>query len=165
MSWAAGSSVSPGEQGQIYQTSNGAAAWKYDTTTLVTLSAGARFQADTALFTDSTLYGSFYLDGNDTLVITGLKAVMNGGTSDTLGIQVYYNDTINVIGTSMFTATLPINSTTVGTSPDADDWTGGAAPFKIPPGNWVWLKSPTVVAGRKPYYLSVSIIGYKKRVN
>jgi hypothetical protein len=160
-----GSLPSIGNQGQILQVTNGAAAWKYDTTTLVTFSAGARLPGDTAVFTDSTLYGSFYLDGNDTLIITKVRAVLNGGTSDTLGYNIWYNDTINVIGSPMFSITEPVNSTTTGNLAENDDYTGGSPPFKIPPGNWVWMKTPTVVAGRKPHYLSISLIGYKKRVN
>lgn len=135
-----------------------------DTVTLASFGAGARFEADTALFTDSTLYGSFYNDGSDTLVITKVKAVMNGGTSDTLGYNLYYNDTINVVGNTFFIATEPVTSTTTGDQANADNYIGGSPPIKIPPGNWVWLKTPTVVTGRKPYYFSVSIIGYKKRV-
>lgn len=148
-----------GEQGTILQVSNGLPEWKFDTTTLATFTAGARFAADTALFTDSTLYGSFYLDGNDTLIVTKIRAVMNGGTSDTLGLKVSFNDTINVDGTRIKTADIAINSTTTGNETTSFDNP------KIPPGNWVWMKTPTVVAGRKPQYVSVSIIGYKKRVN
>lgn len=164
--WAAGAGISPGEQGQIYQTSNSAAAWKYDTTTLVTFNAGANFAADTAAFTDSTIYGSFKLMGNDTFYVTGVSVVLysNNAITDSLGIQITYNDTINVIGSHVFAATYGVNNGTTGQDADADDFTGSNS-VPIPPGNWVWLKSPTVVAGRKPYYLSVSIIGYKKRVN
>lgn len=135
-----------------------------DTITLASFPAGARFEADTALFSTTTIYGSFYNDGSDTLVITKVKAVMNGGTSDTLGYNIYYNDTINVVGSTFFIATEPVTSTTTGDQANADNYIGGSPPVKIPPGNWVWLKTPTVVAGRKPYYFSVSIIGYKKRV-
>lgn len=160
------SGVTAGSQGQIYQTSNGAATWKYDTTTLVTFTAGANFAADTAAFTDSTIYGSFKLMGNDTFYVTGVSVVSysNNAITDSLGIQITYNDTINVIGSHVFAATYGVNNGTTGQDADADDFTGSNS-VPIPPGNWVWLKSPTVVAGRKPYHLSVSIIGYKKRVN
>ena len=129
-----------------------------DTTTLITFSAGERLIADTLTFTDSTIYGSLYNDGSDTLIITKLIAVMNGGNSDTLGVQVYFNDSVNVIGSTVATSTLACNSTTTGNS------TTTLTNYKIPPGNWVWCKTPVVVAGRKPYHLSVSLIGYKKRI-
>jgi hypothetical protein len=133
------------------------ATLQQDTITISSFGAGARFQADTAAFTDSTLYGAFYNDGSDTLIVTKIWAVMSGGTSDTLGVQLYYNDSLNVIGSAIATSTLPVNSTTVGNA------TSTLTNQKIPPGNWVWCKSPTVIAGRKPYFLSVSMIGYKSR--
>ncbi len=128
-----------------------------DHTTLATFSAGARFQADTALFTDSTIYGSYFNSTNDTVIIEQIVAVMNGGTSDTLGVQIYYNDTLNVVGSAVATSTLAVNSTTTGNS------TTTLTNYKVPPSNWIWCKTPVVVAGRKPYYLSVSIIGYRKK--
>ncbi len=139
---------------------NGGASWqnvtisRIDTITIASFGYGARLAGDTAAATDSSLYGSFYHDGSDTLIITGLRAVITSG--DTLGVQVYYNDTINVIGSAVAASTLAVNSSTTGNS------TTTFSNNKIPPGNWVWCKSPTVVAGRKPEYLSVSLIGYRK---
>lgn len=127
----------------------------WDTCTLATFGAGARLPGDTAAFTDSTLYGSFF-EPNDTLVITKLIIVMQG-TSDTLDIKIAFNDTINVDGTKLKNTATPCNNNYTGTVVTSFDNN------KIPPGNWVWCKSPAVVPGRRPTYLSVSLIGYKSR--
>jgi len=63
---------------------------------LFSITAGAGFASDTTIFTDSTLYGSFYT-GQDSIYITEMYAVLKGQSGDTLGIQVVYNDTINAI--------------------------------------------------------------------
>jgi hypothetical protein len=124
--------------------------------------AGGGNDADTALFTTSTMYGSFYNKGSDSLIITELRAVMLAGATplgtDTLSVQVYWNDTINATGVSSVsinTNPLGINSVTVGTVD---------ASFNnntIPPNVWVFCKTPGVVTGRKPEYLCVTISGYK----
>jgi hypothetical protein len=135
-----------------------------DTTTLFVFGAGSGgAEADTALFTTSNIYGSFYNAGSDTLVVTSLRAVMIAGTTpsgtDTLSIHVYWNDTINVTGggsVKLNTDPLVINSTTTGTVD---------ASFNnslIPPNVWVFCKSPGVVTGRKPKALIVNLSGYKR---
>jgi hypothetical protein len=126
-------------------------------TTVATFGAGARLPGDTAAFTDSTIYGSFYNDGEDTLIITAMRIVMQG-TNDTLTINVEWNDSLNTTGTKLKTAYAAANNNYTGNSYTSFDNT------KIPPGNHVWCKSPTVIPGRRPTYLSVTLIGYKKRV-
>ena len=123
-------------------------------TTVGTFGAGARLPGDTAAFTDSTIYGSFYNDGEDTLVITAMRIVMQG-TNDTLTINVEWNDSLNTTGTKLKTAYAAANNNYTGNSYTSFDNT------KIPPGNHVWCKSPTVIPGRRPTYLSVTLIGYK----
>jgi len=135
-----------------------------DTTTLFVFGAGSGgAEADTALFTTSNIYGSFYNAGSDTLVVTSLRAVMIAGTTpsgtDTLSIHVYWNDTINVTGggsVKLNTDPLGINSTTTGTVD---------ASFNnslIPPNVWLFCKSPGVTTGRKPKALIVNLSGYKR---
>ena len=63
-----------------------------DTIPLFIFGAGAGgLETDTALFTTSNIYGSFYNAGSDTLIITNLRAVMIAGTTplgtDTLAIK------------------------------------------------------------------------------
>ena len=136
-----------------------------DTTTLFVFGAGSGgAEADTALFTTSNIYGSFYNAGSDTLIITSLRAVMIAGTTplgtDTLAIQVYWNDTINVTTGNSFvvlnTNPLGINSTTTGTVDSSFDNSA------IPPNVWVFCKSPGVVTGRKPKALVVQLTGFKR---
>ena len=124
---------------------------------IISFSAGAGFAADTTVFTDSTLYGSFYT-GQDSFYVTKAFAVLKGQSGDTLGIQVVYNDTFNVTGTVVGGGTLAVNNRTTGNSFDISTNSG------IPPNMWVWLKSPTVVSGKKPEYLSVTLIGYRRYV-
>lgn len=121
-------------------------------------------ETDTALFTTSNIYGSFFNAKSDTLIVTSLKAVMIPGSTpfgtDTLAVQLYWNDTINVaLGNSykvLNTNPLGINSTTVGTTDTSFD------NATIPPNVWVWCKSPGVVTGRKPKALVVQLTGYKR---
>jgi len=136
-----------------------------DTTTLFVFGTGSGgLEVDTALFTTSNIYGSFFNSGSDTLIITSLRAVMIAGTTpkgtDTLAIQVYWNDTINVaLGNSytvLNTSALGINSTSIGTVDTSFDNNA------IPPNRWVWCKSPGVVVGRKPKALIVNLTGYKR---
>lgn len=115
---------------------------------------------DTTMFTTSTVYGSYRV--HDTTIITSINAVMIAGTTplgtDTLGIQIYFNDSINVTtGGSvrlLNAATLGINSVTTGTV-DAS-----FANNTIYPGERVFMKSPGVVTGRKPIYVECTIYGY-----
>jgi hypothetical protein len=134
-----------------------------DTIPLFEFGAGGGNNTDTTLFTTSTVYGAFYNKSSDTLKITELRAVMVAGSTplgtDTLSVQVYWNDTINVtLGNSykkLNTAVLGINSTTTGTV-DAS-----FANDEIPPGVWVWCKTPGVILGRKPNMFTVTLSGYK----
>jgi hypothetical protein len=133
-----------------------------DTVPLFVFGAGGGNAADTACFTTSTLYGSFYNKGSDSLVITELRAVMIAGSTplgtDTLSIQIYWNDTINSTGVSsvsLNTNPLGINSVTVGT---VDASFNNAT---IPPNVWVFMKTPGVVTGRKPNQVSVTLSGHK----
>jgi len=122
---------------------------------IATFSAGAGFAIDTTMFTDSTIYGSFFT-GQDSFYITRAVAVIKGQSGDTLGIQIIYNDTINLTGTVINGGTMAINSRTSGNIIDVSTNQG------VPPGTWIWMKSPTVIAGKRPEYLSVTLIGYRK---
>jgi hypothetical protein len=133
-----------------------------DTIPLFVFGAGGGNESDTASFTTSTIYGSFYNSGSDSLRVTELRAVMVAGTTplgtDTLSIQVYWNDSINVTGNGAIklnTDPLGINSVTTGTIDTS------FANTKIPPGVWVFAKSPGVVIGRKPKMLIIQLSGYK----
>ena len=142
-------------------------SYQADTTTIATFNFGGYNVADTVIFNDSTIIGSFKWEGSDTIVVTKLIGVLRDGLSPlgdpTLGIQLYWNDTAFVeLGDSYTTinaAPLDIISTTVGTSDIA------FANAEIPPNVWVWLRCPTVTLGRKPTYLSVSIIGHKRNLS
>ncbi len=136
---------------------SGGASWQYDTCTLATFSAGAGLSTDTAAFQTTTIYGSFYNDGNDTLVITKQMAVLQG-SSPSITPTVYWNDSLNVTAGAVKLINSPsaLTNTATGTAVTSFD------NYKIPPGVWVWVATPTV--GTKPTYFSLSLIGYKKRI-
>jgi len=116
--------------------------------------AGSGADADTTAFTTSALYGSFYNDA-DTIVVTSMRGVLQG-TSPSVTYQVWYNDSLNVEagGTKLVTAGNALTNTTTGTNVTSFDVT------KIPPGNWVWVKTGTVAT--KPKYFSLTLNGYRK---
>lgn len=136
-----------------------------DTMPQFTFNVGYGFDTDSTLFSTSGIYFSdnSFTKGSDSTIITELRAVMIAGNTpsgtDTLAIQVYWNDTINVTGAGAIklnTSDLGINSITTGTID---------ASFNnntIPPNVWVFLKIPGVVTGRKPEGLTVVLSGYKQ---
>lgn len=137
---------------------------RIDTIPLFTFSGGNGNDADSILFTTSTIYDRpFYNASSDTLVITELRAAMVSGTQnliDTLAILICWNDTLNVTKGDSF-----LTLDTLGLDPPAVNSETVFTSFnnaKIAPGEWVWCKSPGVILGRKPKMLVVSISGYRK---
>lgn len=131
-----------------------------DTLPLFVFGGGLGNAADSISFSDSTLYGSFFNKGSDSLIITELRAVMVAGVTplgtDTLSVQVSWDDTLRgVIVTNLNAAALPVTSTTTGTV-DAS-----FANATIPPNKWVWCTTPGVLLGRKPSALIVTLSGHK----
>jgi len=129
---------------------------KIDTTTLASFGAGGGQAGDTTAFSTSTIYGSFYNDGIDTLVITSMRGILQG-TSPSVTYDVYYNDSLNVTAgaSKLVTAGTALTNTATGAAVTSFNNT------KIPPGVWVWVKTTTVTT--KPTYFSLSLVGYKSR--
>lgn len=130
---------------------------KYDTTALASFGAGSAAAGDTTAFSTLAIYGSFFNSGSDTLIITRMQIGLQG-TSPNITLDVFWNDSLNVSAgaTKLVTAGNTATNIYTGTSVTSFDNT------KIPPGNWVWVKSSTVAV--KPTYLTTTLIGYKKRV-
>jgi len=102
---------------------------------IATFGAGSGAAGDTSAFSTSAYYGSFYNSPTDTIVVTAIdKAILVGSVSDTL----FYNSTFSTSGATAIA---------VGT--------------KIPPGNYVFSRTPAITT--KPTYLSITLIGYRKR--
>lgn len=102
---------------------------------IATFGGGSGAAGDTSAFTTSAYYGSFYNSPTDTIVVTAInKAILVGSVSDTL----FYNSTFSTSGATAIS---------VGT--------------KIPPGNYVFSRTPAITT--KPTYLSITLIGYRKR--
>lgn len=126
----------------------------FDTITIATFGGGSGATRDTSIFSTSAIYGSFYHDGNDTLIITEMQIGLQGTTPSVVA-TVIYNDSLNVTGTPLVTAGTTATNTAGGTNVTSFNNN------KIPPGNWVWAKTTTVTT--KPTYMSITIVGYRKR--
>lgn len=129
-----------------------------DTVPLAVFGAGSGAAGDTAAFSTSAVYGSFYNAGNDTLIITQMRAGVLG-TSPSITTEVYWNDSLNVIGGG---ATLLV---TGGTSVTGTIGATNVTSFtnnKIPPNMWVFVRTSAVAT--KPTYFTLTLLGYKKRI-
>ena len=126
---------------------------------LFTFGFGTGAATDTAVCTATAYYGAFY-NRTDTLEITSLDAIMvHGIGTDTLTLQVAWDDSLDGTGLVLLNTTpFPINSIGSGTRDVAFN------NAKIPPNRWVWMTSPTVVTGRKPASLYVTISGKRIKV-
>jgi len=131
---------------------------QFDTVPLAVFGAGSGAAGDTAAFSTSAVYGSFYNAGSDTLIITQMRAGVLG-TSPNITTEVYWNDSLNVIGGG---ATLLV---TGGTSVTGTIGATNVTSFtnnKIPPNVWVFVRTSAVAT--KPTYFTLTLLGYKKRI-
>lgn len=123
-----------------------------DNVPLLTFGAGSAIANDTLAFTTSTLYGSVLISGSGSYVITSINIVLQG-SSPNITVDVRYGATLNSGGTSI--ASTATTNTTTGTTTSVN--------VTVPVGNFIWCKTPTVVAGSKPTYMQVTLIGHKTR--
>ena len=139
--------------GSLYE--NKQVVLKQDTIPLAVFNVGSAAAGDTAAFSTSTLAGSFYLDGTDTMFITSYRVALQG-TSASITPDVWFNDSLNVTagGTKLVNSPSAITNLTTGTSvtPDTN---------KIPPGNFVFVRFSAVTT--KPTYFTLTLFGYRIR--
>jgi len=110
------------------------------------------FSKDTT--TATGFYGSFYNGGSDTLVVTEMRAVLQG-SSPSVTVDVQWHATFNSGSATDLNTTAPtITSTTTGDSDTSFDNS------QIPPGVWVWMETPTINTAAT--YISVTLCGYRK---
>jgi hypothetical protein len=110
------------------------------------------FSKDTT--TATGFYGSFYNGGSDTLVVTEMRAVLQG-TTPSVTVDVQWHATFNSGSATDLNTTAPtITSTTTGDSDTTFDNS------EIPPGVWVWMETPTINTAAT--YISVTLCGYRK---
>lgn len=127
-----------------------------DTIPLAAFGAGSGAASDTAAFTTSAVYGSFYNAGNDTLIITQMRAGVLG-TSPNITTEVYWNDSLNVTAGATILVTGGTSVTgTIGAT-NVTSFTNN----KIPPNNWVFVRTSAVAT--KPTYFTLTLLGYRKR--
>lgn len=127
-----------------------------DTSALFVFGGGGANAGDTSSFTTSTIYGAFFNSLSDTLVLTRMQIGLQG-TSPNVTVRVYWNDSLNVTAG----ATALTTSGSVATNIYGGTSVTSFANNKIPPNVWVWCKTSAVTT--KPTFLSVTLIGYKKR--
>ena len=128
-----------------------------DTIPLAAFGAGSGAAGDTLAFSTSAVYGSFYNAGNDTLIITQMRAGVLG-TSPSITTEVYWNDSLNVIGggsTLLVTGGTSVTGTIGATN--VTSFTNN----KIPPNVWVFVRTSAVAT--KPTYFTLTLLGYRKR--
>ena len=128
-----------------------------DTISLASFGAGSGVSGDTAAFSTSSLYGSFYNSGSDTLIITAMQIGLQG-TSPSIAATVWVNDTLAATAGGFQLVTGGTTATNIYIGTNVTSFTN----TKIPPNVWVWVQTPTVTT--KPTYFTLTLIGYKKRV-
>lgn len=126
-------------------------------TTIATFTAGGGFASDTTMCTDSTLFGSFYT-GQFNYTIAYIQAVIKGNAGDSIVLKLVYNDTINVDGTKVNGAGLSVNNRYKGNTFTI------STNRTVPANTWLWMKPEAVITGKKPKYISVTLVGYKTYV-
>jgi hypothetical protein len=86
--------------------------------------------------------------------------MVDGAGTDTCSVAIQFHATFNsgsaTILNGAATATGGSTKFTTGLS------TAITSSNRIPPNVWVWMETPFVSAGNKPYMLSVTMSGYKK---
>jgi hypothetical protein len=130
---------------------------QFDTVPLAVFGAGSGAAGDTAAFSTSAVYGSFYNAGSDTLIITQMRAGVLG-TSPNITTEVYWNDSLNITAG----ATILVSGGTSVTGTIADTNVTSFTDNKIPPGVWVFVRTSAVAT--KPTYFTLTLLGYKKRI-
>jgi len=132
-----------------------------DTIAIFAFGAGGGATSDSACFQTTSFYGSFFNAGSDSLIITNTRAVMvDGAGIDTCSVAIQFHTTFNSASATILngaaTATGGSTKFTTGLS------TAITSNNRIPPNTWVWMETPYVSVGNKPYMLSVTMSGYKK---
>jgi hypothetical protein len=129
---------------------------QFDTIPLVSFGAGSGAAGDTSAFSVSAVYGSFYNDGSDTLIITQMRAGVLG-TSPSITTEIYWNDSLNITdGATILVSGGTSVTGTIGAT-NVTSFTNN----KIPPGVWVFCRTSAVAT--KPTYFTLTLLGYKKR--
>jgi len=128
-----------------------------DTVPLAVFGAGSGAAGDTAAFSTSAVYGSFYNAGSDTLIITQMRAGVLG-TSPSITTEVYWSDSLNITaGATILVSGGTSVTGTIGAT-NVTSFTNN----KIPPNVWVFVRTSAVAT--KPTYFTLTLLGYKKRI-
>jgi hypothetical protein len=127
-----------------------------DTIPMFVFGAGSATAGDTAAFSTSAIYGSFYNDFSDTIVLTSFRIGLQG-TSPSINTTIYFNDSLGITAG----ATRIVNAGTTATNIFTGTNVTSLDNTKIPPGNWVWVQTGTLTT--KPTFFILTLFGYKSR--
>jgi hypothetical protein len=142
---------------QVWENKTVESILQFDTVPLAVFGAGSGAAGDTAAFSTSAVYGSFYNAGSDTLIITQMRAGVLG-TSPSITTEVYWNDSLNITaGATILVSGGTSVTGTIGAT-NVTSFTNN----KIPPNVWVFVRTSAVAT--KPTYFTLTLLGYKKRI-
>lgn len=136
---------------------NNDATLQRDTVGIFTFGGGSAIANDTLWVTTSTILGSMWHTGTDTIVITNINFICQGNTPTGV-VTLFYGTTFNSGGTAVVTGGTTVTNTTTGQNITSFN------NAKIPPGNYVWAKITTAGGtGVKWEYLQGTVSGTKTR--
>lgn len=109
-------------------------------------------------FSTSIIYGSFYNNGSDSLLVTEM-AVSCLGTTVSFTVDIEWHATLNSGSATGLNDTPPTITDESGAIVSDTSFDNAV----IPPGVQVWLKTPTV--GTAPTYLFVTLLGKRQNAS
>lgn len=132
-----------------------------DTGPLFVFGTGSGHIADTALFNNGRLAGSFYNSGQDTLYVTEVRGVLVEGTgTETITVNISWDVNMrDATPTNMFGTGFTVTSMTTGSVNTS------FSNNMIPPGQWVWCTLSGASPNNKPTMLILTMTGYKRNRN
>ena len=80
---------------------------------------------------------------------------IKGNSGDSIVLKIVYNDSFNVDGTKVNGAGLSINNRFTGNNFSV------VTNRTVAVNSWLWMKPEAVITGKKPKYISVTLLGYK----
>ena len=125
---------------------------------LFVFGTGSGHIADTALFNNGRIAGSFYNSGQDSLYITEVRGVLVEGTgTETITVNISWDVNMrDATPTNMFGTGFTVTSMTTGSVSTS------FSNNMIPPGQWVWCTLSGASPNNKPTMLILTMTGYKR---
>lgn len=125
---------------------------------LFVFGTGSGHIADTALFNNGRIAGSFYNSGQDTLYVTEVRGVLvEGAGTETITVNISWDvNMMDATPTNMFGTGFTVTSMTTGSVSTS------FSNNMILPGQWVWCTLSGASPNNKPTMLILTMTGYKR---